>query len=582
MARRKFALGLDFGTNSVRALIVDVLNGEEIGSYVSNYQRGEDGIIVDEKDPHLARQNPEDYWEGMETSIRGALGKAKETKDFRPQDIVGVGVDTTGSTPLPVDEDGLPLSFHEKFRGNPNAMAWLWKDHTGFEEAALITARAKENEIDYTRYCGGTYSSEWFFSKLLHLAKVDPEVYEAAVSFVEHCDLMPALLVGDTNPRNIKRSRCAAGHKAMFNPKWGGLPGENFLSRVDERLKGIKEKLYKETYAADFKVGGLSKEWAEKLNLSEGLAVSGGAFDAHMGAVGAGIKAGTLVKIMGTSACDMMIVPSESLKISIKGVCGQVEGSIVPGYLGVEAGQSAVGDIFAWYRDQMRWPLENILPRTPIGSSLDIKKLMEEAKDLSYEILMEKAKFLEPGQSGLLVLDWLNGNRTILVDPHLTGQITGLTLGTRPEEIFSALMEGTAFGAKVIMDRIGEYGIDIKEVVTCGGLAERNPLLMQIYADIIGRPIKLSKSAQTCALGAAMFGAVAAGCYARVEEAQRAMSGFKDIVYRPRERYQTIYARLFKLYKTLHDSFGTKEFSDDLYQVMKELLKIKREVMSKC
>ncbi len=558
MSAGKFTLGLDFGTNSVRAL------------------------IVDENNPNLARQDPKDYWQGLETSVRGALREAREVKGFRPESIIGIGVDTTGSTPLPVDEEGFPLSFQKKFAGNPNAMAWLWKDHTGFEEAALITARAKENEIDYTRYSGGTYSSEWFFSKLLHLAKVDPEVYQAAAGFVEHCDLMPALLVGDTNPRKIKRSRCAAGHKAMFNREWGGLPAEDFLYRVDARLEGVRAKLYEETYTADVRVGGLSREWAEKLDLSAGLAVAGGAFDAHLGAVGAGIKPGTLVKIMGTSTCDMMLVPPEFLQVSIEGVCGQVEGSIVPGYLGVEAGQSAVGDIFAWYRDQVRWPLENIFPRTSIASSLDIRKLGEEAKDLSYEVLTEKAKSLKPGQSGLLVLDWLNGNRTVLVDPNLTGQITGLTLKTRPEEIFLALIEGTAFGARMIMDRFSEYGIESKEVITCGGLAEKNPLLMQVYADIIGKPIRISRSAQTCALGAAMFAAVAAGHYTRVEEAQEAMGGLKNIVYRPRKAPQTVYARLFKLYKMLHGSLGTKKLSPNLYPLMKELLKIKREVRSKC
>ncbi len=582
MSAGKFALGLDFGTNSVRALIVDIADGEEIGSCVYNYRRGKDGIIVDEKDPNLARQDPKDYWQGMEASVRGALREARGVKGFRPESIVGIGVDTTGSTPLPVDERGLPLSFHKEFESNPNAMAWLWKDHTAFEEAALITARAKENEIDYTRYSGGTYSSEWFFSKLLHLAKVDPEVYQAAAGFVEHCDLMPALLAGDTNPRNIKRSRCAAGHKAMFNREWGGLPAEDFLCRVDTRLKGVRDKLYEETYTADIRIGGLSREWAEKLDLSAGLAVAGGAFDAHMGAVGAGIKPGTLVKIMGTSTCDMMLVPPEFLKVSIEGVCGQVEGSIVPGYLGVEAGQSAVGDIFAWYRDQVRWPLENILPRSSIGSSLDIRALGEESKDLSYKILTEKAKSLKPGQSGLLVLDWLNGNRTVLVDPNLTGQITGLTLKTRPEEIFLALIEGTAFGARVIMDRLSEYGIESREVITCGGLAEKNPLLMQVYADIIGKPIRISLSAQTCALGAAMFAAVAAGHYARVEEAQEAMGGLKSTVYHPGKEPQSVYARLFKLYKTLHDSLGTKKLNGNLYPLMKELLKIKREVGSKC
>jgi len=581
MGKRQYALGLDFGTNSVRALIVDVSNGDEVGTYVHEYSRGKDGIIEKPGDPNFARQDPIEYIEGLEASVKGAIQAASNPEDVA-ENVVGIGGDTTGSTPIPVDELGQPLSFSERFKDNPNAMAWLWKDHTSFAEAAQFTEQAKREETDYTKYCGGIYSSEWFFSKILHLSRVDPEVYSAAASFVEHCDLMPALLVGDTDPKKIMRSRCASGHKAMFNAEWGGLPPQEFFSRVDSNLDGIVAKLYEETYTADKRVGGLCSEWAKRLSLKEGIAVAAGAFDAHTGAVGAGIREGTLVKIMGTSTCDMMIVRPESLDVAIKGICGQVDGSIVPGCIGLEAGQSAVGDIYAWYRDEVRWPLENILPKTSFGRDFDGEKiaaLMKEAKDTVYDILSEKGAKLRPGQSGLLALDWHNGNRTVLVDPNLSGLIVGLNLQSKPEEIFRALIEGTAFGARVIMERFTEYGVAVNDVITCGGLAEKNPYLMQIYADVTGRPIKVSRSAQTCALGTAMFGAVAAGAFAKIEDAQEAMCGLKDMVYQPNPENKAVYDRLFRLYRRLHDSFGTTDFAENQFSVMKELLEIKRQTI---
>ncbi len=569
-----YALGIDFGTNSVRALIADLETGEEVGTYVHNYKRGVDGIILDERDPNFARQDPHDYVEGLEGSVRGAIRDAECVRGFSAEKIIGIGIDTTGSTPIPVDSDGVPLAFNKKFKDNPNAYAWLWKDHTSYEEAALITAKAHEASVDYTKYSGSVYSSEWFFSKILHLANTDPQVYEAAASFVEHCDWMPAMLVGNTDPKQILRSRCAAGHKAMWNAEWGGLPPQEFWSSVSTKLDGIIDKLYRETYTADVKVGGLCAKWAEKLGLREGIAVAAGAFDAHMGAVGAGIMPGTLVKIMGTSTCDMMVVPPAELNTQIRGICGQVDGSIVPGMIGLEAGQSAVGDIFAWYRDQMRWGVENLLP----SNLQNLAELVEGAKKTALEVLTQKASKLQPGQSGLLALDWFNGNRTVLVDPNLTGMIVGLTLGTKPEEVFMALIEATAFGGRVIMERFREYGINVNDVIACGGLAERNPFLMQIYADVTGRPMKVSRSSQTCALGSAMFGAVAAGYFSKVEEAQKKMSHLKDFVYMPNSANRQTYDRLFSLYRILHDSFGTREYSENLFDVMKELLEIKRSV----
>ncbi len=585
MGKRHFALGLDFGTNSVRALIADIQTGEEVSSFVHDYTRGEDGIILDARDPNLARQHPLEYTEGMERAVKGALEAAAAVRGFAPGSVIGIGVDTTGSTPIPVDGNGLPLAFHKDFESNPNAMAWLWKDHTAHEEAAAITERAHQNIPDYTTYCGGIYSSEWYFSKIWHLAKVDPAVYSASASFVEHCDLMPALLAGDTRPAAVIRSRCAAGHKAMFNAHWGGLPSQGFLTSLDSRLDGLNAKLYEKSHTADTRVGGLCKEWAARLGLAPGTAIAGGAFDAHMGAVASGIKPGVLVKIMGTSTCDMMVVPPGELKKAIKGICGQVDGSITPGLTGLEAGQSAVGDIFAWYRDETRWALGNLLPLTGHGSQLSqeqLAKIMSESRTTVYRVLSERASSLRPGESGLLSLDWLNGNRTVLVDPNLTGMLLGLTLATEPHEVFRALIEGTAFGARIIMDRFESYRIHIDEIVTCGGLPNQNPFLMQLYADILGRTIKIARSGQTCALGAAMFGAVAAGPgqggFRKVEEAQAAMSGLSDSSYKPDSGSRDAWAKLYALYKKLHDSFGTQGCNEDLFPVMKELLAIKRSV----
>lgn len=581
MSDKRFSLGVDYGTNSVRALIVDIDTGDEVGTCVFNYPSGKDGIITDEKDANFARENPQDYIDGLIGSVTGALCEASKVTGFSAGTIVGIGVDTTGSTPIPVDAAGMPLSFDARFSGNPDAMAWLWKDHTSYEEAALINAKAHAHAPDYTKYCGGIYSSEWFFAKLLHMANTAPDVFDAAASFVEHCDWMVGLLIGDTDPKRILRSRCAAGHKAMWHEEWGGLPSQDFLSSVSPKFEGLRDKLYSDTYTSDTRAGGLCKEWADRLGLKEGIAIAVGAFDAHMGAVASGVKPGTLVKIMGTSTCDMMVASSDDLNVEIKGICGQVDGSIVPGMIGLEAGQSAVGDLFAWYREQIQWPIENVLPESSLAGKLsesEMQELFGETKALSFKALTDKACRMKPGQSGLIALDWQNGNRCVLVNPNLTGMMIGLTLGTRPEEIFMSLIEGTAFGARMIIERIEEYDVCVEDVITCGGLAERNPFLMQIYADILNRPMKVSRSAQTCALGAAIFGAVAAGAYETVGMAQPQMCGLKDTVYTPIPANHEVYNRLFAIYKILHDAFGTDKHEGVLSNVMCDLLAIKRSV----
>ena len=559
----KYVIGLDFGTNSCRSLIVNISDGKELANHVFSYPSGSDGIIVDPSDPNLARQNPADYLEGIETTIKESIAKAKKAEpEFDPLCIIGIGVDTTGSSPMPVDKDGMPLCFKEKFKNNHNAMVWLWKDHTGFAEAALITETALKIRPQYLSKIGGTYSSEWFWSKILHCRNVDNEVYENTYSFVEICDWIPAVLVGIKGAENIKRSICAAGHKAMFNQSWG-LPDEEFLESLSSGLGSLRKRLYYETYTAEKLAGYLSKEWADKLGLSENVAIAVGAFDAHMGAVGAGVKAGTLVKIVGTSTCDIMVSP-DSVKLNdIPGVCGIVDGSVMKGYYGIEAGQSAVGDIFLWF-------VNNLVPER-YGLTQDEK----------FKNLEAAASKLKPGETGLLALDWNNGNRTILVDARLTGLILGQTLYTQPHEIYRALIEATAFGALAIIDRIEEYGVEIKEVVNCGGLAVKNSLMMQIYADITGRPMKISRSEQTPALGAGMFAAIAAGAekggYNSVPEAQMKMTGISKVYY-PVPESNAVYKRIYSNYRQLHDSFGTKEWVGNLFDVMKELLEIRDKV----
>jgi len=555
-----YTIGLDYGTNSVRCVIVDVADGNELGTAVYEYQTGNAGIILDPADANLARQNPADYLEGMEVSIKNAIDEAnKADKNFNASKITGVGVDTTGSTPIPVDKDGTPLSILAQFKNNPNAMAWLWKDHTAYAEAAEITELAKKEHPEYLARCGGTYSSEWFFSKILHCLRVDPKVCAAAHSWVECCDYIPAILAGNTKPENIKRSRCAAGHKAMFSNDWGGLPEKDFLSKLDPAIGQLRDRLYEKSFAVDTVAGKLCSDWAKKLNIPKNIPVAVGAFDAHLGAIGSGIKEGTLVKIIGTSSCDILVAPNTGKFTNIPGVCGIVDGSVLPGFWGLEAGQSAVGDIFNWFVNYIQ----------PGGAASG-----------SHETLTEKAALLEPGQSGLLGLDWNNGNRTVLIDQRLTGLLLGQTLHTRPEEIYRALIEATAFGTLTIINRFEEYGVKIEKVVNCGGIAEKNPMLMQIYADVTGREMTLSRSAQSCALGSAITAAVVSGAYCNFADAQKAMCGVKDITYKPIKENQKVYSELYKLYKQLHDAFGLKGSSAGISNVMKDLLAIKEKVNS--
>jgi len=521
------------------------------------------GVVLQSDQPDLARQHPADYLRGIEMAVTRALefSATQNSEDFSPRHIIGIGVDTTGSTPMPVDAKGNALALHPEFENNPDAMAWLWKDHTSHAEAEEITTAAQKQRPAYLVKCGGRYSSEWFWAKILRCARVAPRVFEAAHSWVEIADWIPAVLSGTTALDKLRRGACAAGHKAMYNTRWGGYPDKKFLASLHPGLERIGQTLPATCATVADAAGSLSPEWAAKLGLPDGIPVAVGAFDAHMGAIGAGISEGTLVKVMGTSTCDIMAKPMDQPLADIPGLCGIADESVLPGCYGLEAGQSAVGDIFSWF-------VRSICPGGP--------------ELATHEALSEAAAAVRPGESGLLTLDWHNGNRTVLVDQRLTGLTVGLTLHSTPGEIYRSLIEATALGARVIMERFEEYGVPVKRVVNCGGIAARSPLAMQIYADAMNRTVAVSRSTQTCALGAAIAAAVVAGTerggHADFASAIKAMSGVPNVVYEPRPASVAIYNKLYKLYVQLHDAFGVREHQSVLSNVMKDLLDIRDTV----
>lgn len=534
----KYVLGVDFGSDSVRSLVVNAITGEEVASAVHYYERWRRGDFCEPSQSQF-RQHPLDYLQGLEITIKEALkiGGKEATEN-----VVGISIDTTGSTPVAVDKQGTPLALLPEFAENPNAMFILWKDHTGNQEAEEINQLARKHKIDFTKYVGGIYSSEWFWAKILRTLRVDKKVRKAAYSWVEHCDWVSAVLTGNTNPLTLKRSRCAAGHKAMWNEEFDGLPSEEFLTELDPLLKGLRSRLFSDTYTSDEKMGVISSEWAQKLGLCSDVVIGVGAFDAHMGGVGAGIEPYSLVRVMGTSTCDMLIAPNEVYgHLFIKGICGQVDGSIIPGMLGMEAGQSAFGDVYAWF--------QNLI----LSLAADI--LGEEAKEkLANELipsLAEKASKIPLSENNPIAVDWFNGRRTPDANHTLTGAIAGLNLGSNAPDVFKALVEATAFGSKAIVDRFIEEGVPIKQIIAIGGVAKKSAFVMQTLADVLNMPIKVAKSEQACALGAAMCAATAAGVYPSIEEAQKAMSSGFDAVYHPNTEKHQIYKTLYTKYLSL-------------------------------
>ncbi len=541
-AGENLVIGLDFGTDSVRALLVDAATGDERNHAVSIYPRWSNGLYCDSQRSQF-RQHPLDHIEAMEAVIREVLSGI-------PDDVVnrirGLSVDTTGSTPVAVDRQGIPLALHPEFAENPNAMFVLWKDHTAIVEAEEINYLAHQWESDYTMYSGGSYSSEWFWAKMLHILRIDPEVARCAYSWMEHCDWIPNLLCGYNDVLTMKRSRCAAGHKAMWHAEFGGLPSQEFLTKLDPRLEGIRDRLFHQTYTSNIAVGTISSEWASRTGLPQHVKVGMGALDAHMGAVGAVIKPYALVKVIGTSTCDMLIAPADRHRNHlVKGICGQVDGSIIPGMLGMEAGQSAFGDLYHWFARLLAYPITTLLADT---------FNQQEQQTLSNRILAalsEHAKVLPVRAADEVTLDWVNGRRTPDVNPTLSGWLTGIRLGTDAPRLFKSLVESTAFGSKAIVDRFEAEGIPVQEIIATGGISKKSPYAMQVLADVLERPIKTVRTEQACALGTAMYAAVVAGIHPDITAAQEAMSSGFEQEYHPRPGRSTVYRQLYRRYEQL-------------------------------
>ena len=548
MPEPTYVIGLDYGTDSVRALLVDVNTGLEVSTAVHYYPRWKKGMYCN-PGVNQFRQHPLDYIEGLENSIREALSQAPAgTAAF----VKGIAIDTTGSTPVAVDKSGTPLALTPGFEENPNAMFVLWKDHTALGEAEEINRLCKSWPEDYSRFEGGIYSSEWFWAKILHVLRADAGVREAAYSWVEHCDWIPYLLTGGNHVGNMKRSRCAAGHKALWHEAFNGLPPNDFFVALDPLLDGLRDRLFSETYTSEVTAGHLTGEWAEKLGLPAGIAVAVGAFDAHMGAVGGQIEPYHLSKVMGTSTCDMLVAPMQEVGDTlVGGICGQVDGSVIPGMMGLEAGQSAFGDVYAWFKNMMAWPIRQIIANSSLLDEKTKAALVQEAMDQMIPALTAAAEQIEPGASGVVALDWLNGRRTPDADQALKGAIAGLNLGTDAPRIFRALVEATCFGARKIVERFIQEGIPIKGIIGLGGVAKKSPFVMQVMANVLNRPIRIARSEQTCALGAAMFAATAAGLFSDVSKAMEQMGSGFDAEYFPEPEHARIYNQIYREYEAL-------------------------------
>ncbi|MHB9296050.1 L-ribulokinase [Pillotina sp. SPG140] len=540
-----FVLGLDYGSDSARAVLIDAADGNEVGSAVKYYSRWSQGLYCDPA-KHQFRHHPKDYCEALEQTVREALKKAGPA--VAPA-VKGIAIDTTGSTPCAIDAQGMPLALNEDYAENPNAMFILWKDHTAVAEAAAINDVARTwGGIDYTKYEGGVYSSEWFWAKIMHTFAIDPKVAEASASFAEHCDWMSALLTGVRDCRAIKRSRCAMGHKAMYHANWG-YPAEAFFARLDQRLLKIKRSLGNTTWTSDSSAGPLSPEWAERLGLPVGIPVAVGAYDAHMGAVGGGVKPGWLVRVMGTSTCDIIVgpkTPAGQEEVPVRGICGQVDGSVIPGMLGYEAGQSSFGDVYAWFKKLLMWPLETVLS-TVKGSESFVAEIAERL----IPELEKKAETIDPQESGIIALDWLNGRRTPNADHRLTAAVSGLNLGTDSPRFYKALVDATAYGARAIVECFREQGVAIEGIIGIGGVAHKSSLVMQTLADVLNMPINVPGSDQVVALGAAIFAATAAGLYPDMLSAQQALCSPIEKTYMPRPDRAKVYDSLYEGYKKL-------------------------------
>lgn len=549
MSTDQFVIGVDYGTDSVRSVIVDTQDGREIASSVFLYPRWRRGEYCDASQNRF-RQHPLDYIEGLEFTIKDCINKAGGT--LAAAAVKAISVDTTGSTPVAVNEQGVPLALTPGFENNPNAMFVLWKDHTAVKEAGEINDHAKKFPVNYLQYVGGIYSSEWFWAKLLHVLREDTRVTGSCYSWVEHCDWIPFLLSGGKHVNEMRRGRCSAGHKGLWAAEFGGLPPDEFFSSLDPVLKGFTERLYKETYTSDQAAGTLSGEWAARLGLNRNVIIGVGAFDAHMGAVGGQIEPYHLSKVMGTSTCDILVAPKPDMEGKlVKGICGQVDGSVIPGMIGLEAGQSAFGDTYAWFRDLLSWPLNELLDQSSVIDAPTAEALRSELSARIIPELSRQAELLPLEEDAELAVDWLNGRRTPDANQLLKSAITGLNLGSDAPRVFRALAESTCFGAKSIVGRFNEEGVPVQGLIGIGGVAKKSPYIMQMMADVLQMPIRIHQFEHTCALGAAMFAATAAGIYPTVEEAMHAMGGGFDREFFPNKQLLEFYEKRYFKFKEL-------------------------------
>jgi len=547
---KKYVIGLDYGTDSVRAVLIDTENGAELATSVSYYKRWKEGKFC-KPEKNQFRQHPLDHIEGLEKTISTIV---KES-GVAPENIVSICIDTTGSSPLPVNKEGIALSLLPEFSENPNAMMVLWKDHTSINEAEEINHLARNwGGEDYTKFEGGIYSSEWFWAKILHVNREDEEVKNAAYSWMEHCDYLTFLLSDNQDLATFKRSRCAAGHKAMWHESWGGLPSKEFLGQLDPSLAKLRDRLYNKTYTSDEVAGNLNQEWATKLGLTTNTVIAVGTFDAHSGAVGAKVEENTLIRIMGTSTCDIMVAPNELIgDKTVKGICGQVDGSVIPGLMGLEAGQSAFGDVLAWYKDILTWPTHNILMNSNVIDENQKQLLKEEIENNIIRNLTLEAEKIPLSEVVPVALDWINGRRTPDANQELKMAISNLSLGTKAPHIFKALVNAICFGAKKIVDRFEDEGVKINKVIGIGGVARKSPFIMQTLANVLNMPIVVAASDQAPALGAAIYAAVAAGIYPNVQEASQKMGSDFEAEYFPQTEKVEKYAEFMKQYQILAD-----------------------------
>jgi L-ribulokinase len=545
---KNYVIGLDYGTDSVRAVLIDAGNGAELASSVHWYARWREGKYCNAAINQF-RQHPLDHIEGLENTIRTVVAEA----GVSPESVRGICVDTTGSSPIAVAKDGTPLCMTPGFEENPNAMMVLWKDHTAIAEAEEINTLARIwGGEDYTKYEGGIYSSEWFWAKILHVIREDEAVRNGAHSWVEHCDLMTNILIGNTNIHTLKRSRCAAGHKAMWHEDWDGLPPKAFLEKLHPHLADLRDRLYRDTFTSDQSAGTLSAAWAKKLGLTTGTVIAVGTFDAHAGAVGVRVEEHSLVRVMGTSTCDMMVAPKEVIGgNTVRGICGQVDGSILPGMIGLEAGQSAFGDVLAWFKDVLMWPIDNILENSNTINAMQKLKLSEEFDDKLLRKLTEQAEAIPLTENLPVALDWINGRRTPDANQTLKAAISGLSLGTGAPHIFKALVHAICFGSKKIVDRFEDEGVKIKKVVGIGGVARKSPYIMQTLANVLNRPIVVAASDQAPALGAAIYAATAAGLYGSVLEASQHLASEFEAEYYPQAEQVAVFENLMGRYEEL-------------------------------